>query len=133
MNEQKVKKLKSSRPFALWDIAVFAVLACVVIALTAASLQVKEEGSIVRVYVANEIFADYEIDVDGRYDITDSECDVLMILVIKDKTVWVEDSTCPDHICELSKISYAPQQIVCLPNNVYIAVLGAGDIDIIVG
>ncbi|HEY8423690.1 MAG TPA: NusG domain II-containing protein, partial [Clostridia bacterium] len=98
MNERKVKKLKSSRPFALWDIAVFAVLACVVIALMAASLRIKEQGSRVRVFVGNELFADYDINLDGQYNITDSDGDVLMILVIQDKKVWVENSTCPDHI-----------------------------------
>ncbi|HEY8419152.1 MAG TPA: NusG domain II-containing protein [Clostridia bacterium] len=133
MNEQKVKQLKSSRPFALWDIAVLALLAVAVIALLAASVSIKEQGANVRVYVNNEIFKDYDITEDGRFEITDSDGDILMFLVIKDKTAWVENSTCPDHICEMSKISDAPQQIVCLPNNVYIKVLGKSDIDIDIG
>lgn len=133
MNEQKVRKLKSSRPFALWDIAVFAILAIVVIVLMAASLNLKEQGKVVRVYVDNEFFADYDITKDRQYDITNSQGETLMILKIQDKKVWVENSTCPDHICEMSKISYAPEQIVCLPNNVYITILGSSDFDIIVG
>lgn len=133
MNEQKVKKIKSSRPFALWDIAVFAVLAVVIIVFMAVSLNLKQEGSIIRVYVNNDFFADYDINLDGEYNVTNTDGDVLMVLVIQDQKVWVKNSTCPDHICEMSKISYAPQQIVCLPNNVYISILGESDIDIIVG
>ena len=135
MNEQKVKKIKSSRPFALWDIAVFAVLAVVIIVFMAVSLNLKQEGSNIRVYVYvnNDFFADYDINQDGEYNVTNTDGDVLMVLVIQDQKVWVKNSTCPDHICEMSKISYAPQQIVCLPNNVYISILGESDIDIIVG
>ncbi|NLC16416.1 MAG: NusG domain II-containing protein [Clostridiales bacterium] len=133
MNEQKVRKIKSSRPFALWDIIVFALLAVAVITFMALSLNIKEEGSIVRVYVNNQFFADYDININGQYDITNSEGDVLMVLVIQDKKVWAQNSTCPDHICEMTKISYAPQQIICLPNNVHITILGPSDIDIIVG
>lgn len=133
MNEQKVKKIKSSRPFALWDIAVFAVLAVVIIVFMAVSLNLKQEGSKIRVYVNNDFFADYDINLDGEYNVTNTDGDVLMVLVIQDQKVWVKNSTCPDHICEMSKISYAPQQIVCLPNNVYISILGESDIDIIVG
>ena len=133
MNEQKVKKIKSSRPFALWDIAVFAVLAVVIIVFMAVSLNLKQEGSKIRVYVNNDFFADYDINQDGEYNVTNTDGDVLMVLVIQDQKVWVKNSTCPDHICEMSKISYAPQQIVCLPNNVYISILGESDIDIIVG
>ncbi|HHW90124.1 MAG TPA: NusG domain II-containing protein [Clostridiales bacterium] len=133
MNEKKIRKIKSSRPFALWDIAVFAFLAVMVITFMAASLNIKEEGSIVRVYVDNKFFADYDINQDGQFDITNSDGEVLMALVIQDKEVWAQNSTCPDHICEMTKISYAPQQIICLPNNVYITILGSSDIDIIMG
>ncbi|HEY8390668.1 MAG TPA: NusG domain II-containing protein, partial [Clostridia bacterium] len=116
MNIQKIKKLKSSRPFALLDIPIFVLLAILVITFMIISLNVKKEGKIVRVYVQNELYADYDLNVDGHYDIIDSQGNKLLVLVIHDKVVHVEDSTCPDHLCEMSDIQFSPEQIICLPN-----------------
>lgn len=133
MDIKKAKIIKTTKPFALWDIALFAVLAIIIVLLFVFSLNTAKEGDTVRVFVGNDWFEDYSIDTNGSYDITSSDGTVLMILVIKDKTVWVKESTCPDKICELSKIRYSPQQIICLPNKVYISIIGKSDIDIIVG
>jgi len=133
MDTQKVKKIKLSRPFALLDIPIFALLAIAVITFMVISLNTKEEGDVVRVYVENEFYSDYDLNENGHYNINNNKGNLLMVLVIEDKVVHVENSACPDHLCEISDIKFAPEQIICLPNNVIISIIGDSNFDIIVG
>ena len=133
MDIEKVKKIKSSRPFSLLGIPIFAVLAIVVITFMIISFNAKKEGEIVRVWVENKFYADYDLNINGHYDISNADDKLLLVLVIEDRVVHVEDSTCPDHLCEISNIQFAPEQIICLPNNVIITIIGQSDFDIIVG
>lgn len=71
----------------------------------------------------------------GRYAL-DKPCRVAvsgangfaLTLVIKDGAAHVEDSTCPDLICQRhSPISKAGESIVCLPGQVSVTVEGGED------
>ena len=51
-------------------------------------------------------------------------------LVIRDGSAHVEDSTCPDLICQHhAPVSSAGEQIICLPGRIVISVTGEGEID----
>lgn len=48
-----------------------------------------------------------------------------MIVRIKDKNVWVEETHCPLKICQKTgRISKPGQNIVCVPNRVFIKIEG---------
>ncbi len=58
------------------------------------------------------------------------------VLVISDGEAYVEDASCPDHVCVKSgKVSLDGQTIVCLPNKVVVSVAGGeeSDLDGVVG
>lgn len=45
-------------------------------------------------------------------------------LFIQDKTAWIGEATCPDHICvHQGKISKNGEMIICLPNRVIIQIV----------
>ncbi len=50
------------------------------------------------------------------------------VIVISGGEAWVEDASCPDHVCVQSgKVSLDGQTIVCLPNKLVVSILGGED------
>jgi len=46
-------------------------------------------------------------------------------VIIQDKKVWVQESGCPNKTCmKMGKISKSGQSIICLPNQILIAIKG---------
>ncbi|MCC8196486.1 MAG: NusG domain II-containing protein [Ruminococcus sp.] len=63
-------------------------------------------------YAEADLSNSVEIDVDG-----------MLTVVIDGGSVWVEDSTCPDGLCERSgAISKSGESIVCLPCGVVVKI-----------
>ena len=58
------------------------------------------------------------------------------VLVISNGEAYIEDASCPDHVCVKSgRVSLDGQTIVCLPNKVVITIVGgeADELDAVVG
>ena len=57
--------------------------------------------------------------------LTYGEGEVFNTLVISGGEAWIEDASCPDHICVKSgKVSLEGETIVCLPNKLVISIAG---------
>ncbi len=92
----------------------------------------KEPGSYVEVVIDGVVVERYSLSDEVEKTITTSS-DSYNILIIKDNKAYIEDASCPDHICvNHKKISYVGETITCLPNKVVIVIKGTSDIDIIV-
>ncbi|MCR4726059.1 MAG: NusG domain II-containing protein [Clostridia bacterium] len=86
-----------------------------------------EKGSAAEVYVEGRKVATLPLNQDKVLSL-----DHLKIIVSGGK-VWVEESDCPNKICEKTgKISKKGQAIVCLPNKVAIRISGKGEVEAIV-
>lgn len=84
----------------------------------------KEAGSLARVSVNGEIIADFPLDKDGEYSLSDGK----NTLVIKDGEAFISEADCPDKVCvRTGKISKVGEQIICLPNRVIVEIVGRGE------
>lgn len=80
-----------------------------------------KENLLVQIYYDKEIV--YEIDMDDEQRL---EVNEVVIIITKDG-VFVEDSTCEDKICvHQGIINISGQTITCLPNKVFIKLVGKG-------
>ena len=115
MNAEKLRKIRSAKPFRPADIILY--LACA--ALTAAVLvaSFRPGGDTVEIVYAGERH-EYPLDEDRTLDLG------CLTVVIRDGKVWVEDADCPDKVCEhTGRIGYGGQTIVCLPNEIVIRIV----------
>lgn len=84
----------------------------------------KQEGNAAVVSVDGEVLGRYALSRDIRAEIS-GYGGFSLTLVVADGTAFVEDSTCPDLICQHhAAISRSGEQIICLPARVVIAVTG---------
>lgn len=87
----------------------------------------KSGGSYAVVSVDGAIVATFPLSEDTTYEIEGYDGGH-NTLVIKDGKAHLEDSSCPDHLCEhMGKIDKVGQSIICLPNRVVVEIRGAGD------
>lgn len=120
MNFERIKKVKSSKPFTLLDIAVAAVI--VAATVLCALIVYRLPAADVVISVNGELVGRYSLDGD-----TDIAIDHLTVH-IHGGEAWVTDADCTDKTCEhIGKISGAWQNIVCLPNGVVISIDGGDD------
>lgn len=120
MNVEKVRKVKQSKVFTPLDGVVVAAL--VVVAAVCAAILFSAPSETVTV-IAPGYEREFPLDADRTVKLEH------LTIRIKDGKVWVEDADCSDRTCEhTGKISRAGQRIVCLPNNVVIAVNGESDL-----
>lgn len=95
--------------------------------LTAWALWPKSPGSRVQVSVNGQVLGSYPLEQDRRVPLT-GYGGYALTLVIGEGKAHVEDSQCPDLICQHhAPISGAGEQIVCLPARIVIAVTGEED------
>ena len=86
----------------------------------------RASGAEVLVSLEGEELLRLPLSGDARETI--GEGDKFNVLVISDGEAWIEDASCPDHVCVQSgKVSLDGQTIVCLPNKLVISVLGGED------
>ena len=120
--------------FGKWDwIAIFVVmvLALVVGLLFLPSSGEDQGSSVVQIYQDGALIRELSLSgeetltIEGRYENT---------VVIRDGAVSITHSTCPGEDCVHSgTISKAGKALVCLPNAVEIRIVGASEIDFVVG
>jgi hypothetical protein len=82
------------------------------------------DALLVEVKVDGQVWGTYRLDQDLTVDIrTGENGQNLNRLVIKDGRAYVEQASCPDGICASHRpIGRVGQSIVCLPNEVVIAI-----------
>ena len=116
-----VQAVKNSRPVRLVDIIVMAVVTAAALALAFTGAFNGKKGAAA---VITEKGIAHEYPLDENRTITLSS----LTVVIENGEAYVINSDCPDKICERSgKISRVNQSIVCLPENVVITIVGAGE------
>ncbi|MCD7822702.1 MAG: NusG domain II-containing protein [Oscillospiraceae bacterium] len=100
------------------DILLFAIIIAIALLSIFVGNCRKASGSTVLIALNGSTYAEIplsknvEIDVDG-----------ILTVIIEGGEVWVEDSTCPDGLCEGSgKISRSGESIVCLPGGVTVKI-----------
>ena len=86
----------------------------------------KSGGTYAVVSVDSVEVASFPLNQDITYEI-DGYNGGRNTLIIKDGKAHLEDSSCPDHLCEhMGKIHKVGQSIICLPNRVVVEIRGAG-------
>ncbi|MDE5715972.1 MAG: NusG domain II-containing protein [Anaeroplasmataceae bacterium] len=81
----------------------------------------KKEELYVKIYFDNELVETINMNKDKEFYVNGVE------IVIHDKKVYVENSTCKDHVCmHQGKIWFPGQTITCLPQRVVIRIDGEG-------
>lgn len=100
------------------------VLAGMALTLVIWLLWPKGEGAAAVVRRGGEELGRYRLSAPARVDVAGANAFSLCV-VVEDGAVHVEDSTCPDLICQRhAPISKSGQAIVCLPGQVTITVEG---------
>ena len=103
------------------DIILIASLLFVSLASVLALFLLREEGKSIKVEVDGKTVAIYSLDVDGEYILNGGT----NTLTIKDGKAYIRDATCPDKTCvKTGRISLVGECAVCLPNRVYVSVIG---------
>ena len=81
-----------------------------------------EDGVFVSVRIGDGESVMYSLSEDGEYKLLGGK----NILVIKDGKAYMSHADCPDKTCvRTGGISKTGEQIICLPNRVYISIIGA--------
>lgn len=79
----------------------------------------RDEGSIVRVSVDGDVFAEYPLCEDGEYEINGGT----NLLVIENGSAYMKYASCPDGLCKnQGRKSLSGEKIVCLPNRVLVEI-----------
>lgn len=78
------------------------------------------EYAVVRIGDGEKMY--YSLKTDGKYPILGGK----NVLIVKDGEAYMSHADCPDKTCvRTGKISKTGQNIVCLPNKVYVSIIGA--------
>lgn len=102
------------------------ILTIVILALALGlwALWPKSQGDRVSVSVDGETVLEQALEQSGVYPVA-GYGGFALTLVVEDGQVHVEDSTCPDLICQNhAPISQSGEQIICLPGRVVISITG---------
>ena len=109
------------------DIILIGALLAALAAMLCILLVGKRSGSFVVVSVDSGEVISFPLSQDVVYEIEGYDGG-RNTLVIENGRAWLEDSTCPDHLCEhMGKIDTAGQSVICLPNRVVVEVRGVDD------
>ncbi|MCR5557789.1 MAG: NusG domain II-containing protein [Butyrivibrio sp.] len=120
MDNSQIKVKKS-------DIVLIVALLVGFLAMITVLTLTKSGGAYVVVSVDSVEVAAFSLDQDITYEIKGFDGGS-NTLIIQDGKAHLEDSSCPDHLCEhMGKIDKVGQSIICLPNRVVVEIRGAGD------
>jgi hypothetical protein len=129
MNIAKIHKIKASRPIAVLDVVVIGAVLGMSLLLMLALFGTP--GSSVEIWQDRRIVRTVKLDqaIDVELVVPEGK----MTVRIEHGKVWVVDVNCPDQICKrMGVIGRVHQTIVCTPNNVFIRITGASDIDVVI-
>ena len=104
------------------DIALLIALA-IILALW---LLPSQNGETVSIYVDGELYKTLPLEKNCE-TVVESEFGTNRVVVENGK-VYVTDATCPDRLCEKSKITKSGRSIICLPNRLSV-IIGDGKND----
>jgi hypothetical protein len=86
-------------------------------------LNTRNKGKTAIVYHKDEVVA--ELDLYKNQTITVEGDISSVVIVVNYGKIWVKESGCPNHICiEMGKKSHENETITCLPNQIYIVIVG---------
>ncbi len=118
MNSEN-EESKESRIFR--DITLVFAVAFVGLFIYLITLVAAMPGEYVKVTVDNGAPSFYSLSVKGDYQLNGGT----NTLVISGGKAYIKDADCPDKVCENSgKISRVGERVVCLPNRVYVEIVG---------
>ena len=120
MNIEKILALVAKRKL---DIIVIGSLLVVSLLVLLIATLTRVPGATVVVEIDGVKVAEYPMDLNATYTLNGGT----NVLVIENGRAYLNYSNCPDHTCERSKIQYAGQKIVCLPNLVTVSITGESD------
>lgn len=104
----------------------FILIVLLVLALALWAFLPRQGGNTVTVSINGQQTASYPLNQNLRQAV-DGYGGFSLTLVISDGAAHVENSTCPDLICQHhSPVSKAGEQIVCLPGRIVLTVTGEG-------
>lgn len=87
--------------------------------------RINGQGYQVQIEIAQKLYGTYDLSLDQEIQLFDEKGNFLLNCVIKDGTIQVLQSNCPDKICiDEGSIGQAGQTVVCLPNKVVIRIIG---------
>ena len=87
------------------------------------------EGAYVRVEIGKKPVAEYPLSVDAEYSLNGGT----NVLVIENGAAYISEAHCPNKDCitRFGKISRTGQFIYCLPNEIFIEIVGGeSDVDL---
>lgn len=87
----------------------------------------KTPGHTVLVSVDGKAAVSFDLSEERTYEIEGYNGGT-NLLIIKNGSAYLEDSSCPDHLCEkMGKIDSVGESIICLPNRVTVEIVGDPD------
>lgn len=113
--------------FGDYIIIIFVVLITFLIAFSG-----KTDGDKVVIKIDGETVKTLDLGVDCEYDVLREYSNKI---IIKDGSVYIKESDCPDKTCvHIGKISKSGQVICCLPNKLVITVISdKTEVDVVTG
>lgn len=113
-------------------IAILLVIAIAVgTAIAFFSLGEASSSAVAQVFQAGRLIGEYPLETDATVEIDGAYTNTVSIM---DGKVAIVASSCPGNDCvHIGWIGSAGRSIVCLPNRVEIRIVGASDVDFVVG
>ncbi|MGN1135225.1 MAG: NusG domain II-containing protein [Oscillospiraceae bacterium] len=123
----KAQVSDSRRTFKPSDIVIAVIAAAILAAVLIFRGIAEPNGSSAAVFCSGEQIAALPLETDGVYPFDEYGVTV----EVKNRSVRVINSDCPDKICEKTGfISSSAQTIVCLPNRISVRIIGNTDSNI---
>ena len=112
----------------LFDVILIAVLLFISVGACLFLFFGGKEGGAVSVEIDGKVVGSYPLSLNGVYPLGDGS----NVLEIKDGKAFMKSADCPDKTCVHSRpISNVGESVVCLPNRVYVSVVGDSGVDLI--
>lgn len=126
MMKRAVIRLKWSRTDKMKknDLILIGTICAVLLLMVGAMFFFRKDGAEAVVWINGEEYARYDLAKDQTVELQSAVG--TSILVIRDKTVWMEEAGCPDQVCiTRGKIRYnTDPPIVCLPGKIIVSIQG---------
>ena len=112
----------------LFDGALIAILLLISLSACLFMFFNREAGEAVSVEINGEVVGVYPLSRDGEFSLLGGS----NVLIIEDGKAFMKSADCPDKTCVRSRaVSSVGETIVCLPNRVFISVVGDAGVDLV--
>lgn len=107
-------------------IIIFIIILLILIGLTFNHFYFKQKAAYVKITINNQEYQ--TVDLNTNQTITIDNTNTIVII---DHTVYMKKANCPDKLCiEQGKISKNGEQIICLPNQIVVAIVSNQNNDV---